>query len=203
MAEKIADLKVSEFLDKLAAPDAECGGGSAVLFGAAMGSCLAAMAAGVTVKRGASEADAELLQKKAVVFKQMAGVFTDMAALDGQAYLDYLEAGKMPQESEEEKKARDEAMQKALVRAVELPMQACDLCVKLLEDIRGIKDKCNKVCLSDLSAAVSLLRDCASGCLMNVIQNSSGLPKPELIMVKVRELSLKIKMLSLDILVNK
>lgn len=202
MAEKIGDLKVSEFLEKLAAPEADYGGGSAVLFGAAMGAGLASMAIGITLKRGGSENEEEL-RKKAVSFKELSAIFLDMAALDGQAYADYLKARRMAQESEEEKKARGEAMLIALRRSVELPMQACDLCVKLLEDIRGLKDKCAQCCHSDLSAAVSLLRDCASGCLVNVVQNSAQLADPAAVMPRVKELSLKIKLLSLDILVNK
>lgn len=165
---------VGELLQELASSGADCGGGTAVLMGAAMGAALYAMAMRVTAShRDGSEKDE--LEAKAL---QMDKIYSDILAFakkDGEAYGFVVDAIRLPKGTEAEIAVRREALQAALKKAALVPMEAAELCLAAIKAGASFLPNCAKPSRSDVAAGTMLLYAGVRGCLLNILQNCKNL----------------------------
>lgn len=180
----LENMSLADFTHEVCCPSAGCGGGTAVLAGAAFGAGLAAMAVRVTLRR--SPEKAEKMQSRADLFEEAAARLLKLAEKDGSSYDGVLQARRLPKETPEEQQIRHEAVQKALLTSVEVPLTAAEECVNLLRGAADCSTDCVKACHTDLASGANLLYCGVLGCVYNIMQNAAGLDDSEPVKARAR-----------------
>ncbi len=164
----IRDLRIADFLERLASPTPTPGGGSAAGLAGSLAASLVAMVAALTVgKKNYQEREPqmkEILQEAHKLREQLI-ILID---LDAQAFDRVMEAYRLPKEPEAQKQMREEAVQSALKRATEVPYQVAEHCYRLLELAELVATRGNKNAVSDALAGVYLAEAALQAALLNV-----------------------------------
>ena len=166
-----ADQTLGSFLDDLASPKPTPGGGSAAALAGALGAALVSMVANLTVgkeKYRAVEPEMQEIRTKSEALRRrlLACIDEDIAAFDA-----YSAAAKLPKESEEQKAARSAAIQKALINAVEPPMNTVRACVEVLDLCRPVAEKGNLQAISDAGVGALMAEAGLRAAALNVMIN--------------------------------
>ncbi|MDO5295775.1 MAG: cyclodeaminase/cyclohydrolase family protein [bacterium] len=170
----VLQLSIGGVLANLAAPDPQWGGGSAVLLGASMGTCLLAMAARIGAlgirqdKFAAPELNAEELEQLGDELAARAEELADWAAKDGELYGRVVAAQRLPKEQPE---LRNAAILKALRGAIEGPLWISERIVDILRRAESLAANCKKSNYSDVVSGVQMLLQGIRGAILNVKQN--------------------------------
>ena len=199
----LADLKVRDFIGQTASSTPVPGGGSAAALSAALAAGLTQMVAGLTIGRKGFEA----------VEVEMQGIAEQAAALrekclqnidrDSDAYTGVIEAFRLPKGSEKEKKARTDAIQKALQHASRVPLETAELAALVIDLAVQVVTKGNPNAVTDGAVAASLARTAALGGVMNVRINLASIKDGEFAAAMARhvdDLEARVKQVELDIL---
>jgi glutamate formiminotransferase / formiminotetrahydrofolate cyclodeaminase len=167
---KLAAL-VRPFLDAVAEPTATPGGGSVSAFAGALAASLAQMVAGLSRKKKSQAAYVD--QLSAAVSEMYAAAAELAAAIDRDAasYDAVLAAFKLPKETPEEQRHRDEAIQKATRGASEVPMSVARKSTEIFERLGQLEAISSASMLSDLRVARLMAAAGARGALANVAIN--------------------------------
>ena len=169
----ILSIDVGSVLTRLASADPQWGGGSAVLLGASMGTCLLAMsarigAAGARAGTFAPELSAADLERIGDELAARAEELAAWAAKDGTLYGRVVSAQRLPKDQPE---ARSAAILEALRGAIEGPLQVSLLIMSVLQRAQDLAGNCKKANFSDIASGVRLLHQGIRGALLNVRQN--------------------------------
>ena len=171
----LVDLTVTDFSHTMASDAPAPGGGSASALNGAIGAGLIAMVCSLT--RG---------RKKYAEFEELAaGVQAEAQALE-QRFLTIIDTDTeafnavsavfaMPKDTDEQKAARKAAMQEALKKCTDTPMEMMRLSLEGMKLIESICGKLNASAASDLGCAVLSLRSAVQGAWLNVLINVGGL----------------------------
>jgi formiminotetrahydrofolate cyclodeaminase len=128
----VTDGSVEKFLDDLASGNPTPGGGSAAAIMGAMGAALVSMVCNVTIgKKGYEGVEAEM---RAVLHEaeKVRRRLTAMVAEDIAAFDSILAAYKLPKASDDDKARRGVAIQTALRRATEVPLDCARVCGEVI-----------------------------------------------------------------------
>lgn len=172
---KLTEMQVRAFCELLASDAPAPGGGSASALAGAMGIGLAEMVANLTIgkkKYAEFEENAvEIKEKSAKLCEEMiVSIDKDTEAFDRVSAV-----FAMPKETEEDKAARKEAMQKALKEATLAPYSVMELCVESLKVVKKGLGKTNTSAASDLGVAALNLKSAVQGAWLNVLINLGGI----------------------------
>jgi formiminotetrahydrofolate cyclodeaminase len=159
-----AEMKLSDFLEKIAAKTPTPGGGSVSAAVGAMGAALGVMTARYS---DASEPEHALDEIK--------NEFLALVGADAEAYGQVNSAMALPKDSDDTKRRRKEALQIALGEASEVPLKGMMLAVRGLKALADLAPTCNKNLVSDLAGAATFLESALSGCGENVRINAVAL----------------------------
>ena len=165
---KIAVLTTSEFLDALAAGQSTPGGGGAAALTASQAAALVSMVINFTVGRK-KYADVEeemrsyLARSEALRTALLAEVDADAAAFDAVSA-----TYGMPKETDTEKAARTEALQKALKHAAAVPFGVAEQCLEIMQLAAPVGAKGNSNVVSDAASALYLAYGALKCALVNV-----------------------------------
>ena len=180
---KLADLKVTEFVDLLASDAPAPGGGSAAALEGALGAALTAMVCELTTIGKSKEKYAEYQefviesQKKAA---DLQARFVDVMNRDTEAFNVVSAAFGMPKATDEEKAARSAAIQKGLEGCTATPFEMMELSVETLVLTESLLGKSNDSAASDLGVSALSLRAAIQGAWLNVLINIGSLKNKEL-----------------------
>lgn len=172
---KLADMTVTEFVDTMASDAPAPGGGSAAAIEGALGTGLIAMVCALTIgKKKYAEVQelAASVQAQALLMKDR---FTAIIDLDTEAFNGVSAVFAMPRDTDEQKAARKAAMQEALKKCTDTPMEMMRLSLEGMKLIESICGKLNASAASDLGCAVLSLRSAVQGAWLNVLINVGGL----------------------------
>jgi formiminotetrahydrofolate cyclodeaminase len=159
-----AEMKLSDFLEKIAAKTPTPGGGSVSAAVGAMGAAL-----GVMTARYSDTNDPER------ALDEIKNEFLVLVDADAEAYGQVNSAMALPKDSDDTKRRRKEALQIALGEASEVPLKGMMLAVRGLKALADLAPKCNKNLVSDLAGAATFLESALSGCGENVRINAAAL----------------------------
>jgi formiminotetrahydrofolate cyclodeaminase len=183
------DMTLSQFLDAVAGGNATPGGGSVSALVGSLGAALVEMVSNLSVKKKESEADREEMRKMGEEARSYREALAAAVAQDIQAYQVVMNAYLLPRNTEEEKKARKEEVQRALRRAADPPLFTAATSLKLLKLCRKAVEKGNPNAITD-GAVGALLADAAlHGGVFNVLVNLSGLDDEKTVKKMKGELS--------------
>ena len=177
---KLADLKVTEFIDLLASDAPAPGGGSAAALEGAIGAALTAMVCGLTKGKKKFAEFNDLAVETEVKALALKDRFVDVMDRDTEAFNVVSAAFGMPKETDEEKAARSAAIQKGLEGCTATPFEMMEIAVETLELTDSILGKSNDSAASDLGVSALSLRSAVQGAWLNVLINIGSLKNKEL-----------------------
>ena len=129
----LASMTVERFVDEVSSSSPAPGGGSVAALAGSLGAALATMVANLTVgKKGYETAWASssaLAERGQALKAQLLAAVDD----DTKAFDDVLAAMRLPKASEEEKRARSDAMAAAYEKATSVPLATARLCLAAIE----------------------------------------------------------------------
>lgn len=169
---------VEQYTARLASGAPIPGGGSASALVAALGMALGSMVANLTVKKVEGEEAAaikDILEEGEILQEKL----LELVDADAEAFSGVSRVFKMPRETEEEKAARREAMQKALKEAAVVPMEAARLCLKALHLQEKLLELGTPHAISDVGVGALFLGAALRGAYLNVQINLNGIKDEE------------------------
>jgi glutamate formiminotransferase/formiminotetrahydrofolate cyclodeaminase len=159
------------FSDDLASAAAVPGGGSAAAYAGAMGAALAAMVGRIAARKEASEATTALITEA----DNLRADFIRLVDDDSAAYLHVSEAMKMPKATDEEKSARTERLQSALLAASRVPLEIAMTSRRLLDLCERTVERAATATVSDVGVGAFLAETALRGAALNVMINLASL----------------------------
>jgi glutamate formiminotransferase/formiminotetrahydrofolate cyclodeaminase len=171
MTQRLVDETLRAFSDDLASESPVPGGGSAAAYAGALGAALAAMVARIAIKKG----DDEGLRDYIAETENLRGDFLRLVDDDSAAYASVAEAMRLPKATAEEKKARAERMQSALLAASRVPLEVARTSRRLLDACERGLPKAPSAAVSDIGVGALMAEAALRGAAMNVMINLSSL----------------------------
>ncbi len=166
MAMRVDDL-VHEVSRETPAP----GGGSIAALAGALGSALAAMVSNLTVGKKGYESAWKELNDMARQAQEIKDQLIQAVDADTQAFNDYLEALRLPQNTPEEKSKREEAIQAGLKKAVQVPLRTAQLSLEALRLCEQVVEKGNVNSITDAAVGAQMAYAGVTGGAFNVLIN--------------------------------
>jgi formiminotetrahydrofolate cyclodeaminase len=166
---------ILEFTRRLSSADPTPGGGSASALVGALGAALAGMVARLTAK---SPKFASVAQRMAQAADEADGLSKEfLAAIDEDvvAFDKVSAAYRMPKQSDAEKRAREQALQPALVVATDVPMRVVELATSTVKLALELVEAGNPNAISDAGCAALFAQAAARGAALNVRINIKSL----------------------------
>lgn len=146
------------------------GGGAAALVGA-VGVSLGAMVGSLTIGKkkyiDVEEEMKELVERS----KELSLKLQSMVKADAEAFLPLSDAYRMPSATEEEKAAKDQAIQASLAGATEVPLNILMLCADAMELIVEFQKKGSRLALSDAGCGAAMCKAAMEAAKLNVYIN--------------------------------
>jgi len=172
MADRLVDRTLRAFSDDLASDAPVPGGGSAAAYAAALGAALAAMVARIATKKSP---DDTALRDYIAEVENLRGDFLRLVDDDSAAFARVAEAMKLPKATDEEKKARSDRMQTALLAASRVPLEVAKTSRRLLDACERGLAKAPSAAVSDLGVGALMAEAALRGAAMNVMINLASL----------------------------
>jgi formiminotetrahydrofolate cyclodeaminase len=164
----LTDLPVRDFLDNVASGDPVPGGGSVSALCGALGSALAEMVARLTIGKTADKAMEAKMTEILETASKIRMAFTDDIDRDSNAYAGVMKAYKMPKETDQEKKERQNAIQEALKEAARVPLEVAEMGIRLLKLAENLAREGNQNAITDAAVSSLVARSAIIGALYNV-----------------------------------
>lgn len=162
---------LSRFLERLSSADPTPGGGSASALACAMAAALLAMVSRLTKTRDGTN---PLSDTVATMDRDRAALL-DLAARDAQAFGDVLRAMRMPKETDEQRRTRQQAIQTSLIEAAAVPLAVAAHGVEVLKAAVPVARGGNANAVSDAGVAALLGDAGVHGAILNVRINLAGI----------------------------
>ncbi len=177
--EPYAQGTIEAYLERLASAAPEPGGGSAAALVGALAAALLSMVANLTLGKEkyalAQEAMAEL--KVSAEFARAR--LSELITIDAEAYGAVAAAMKLPQDSGEQKRARADALQKALRGAAEVPLTVAEAAAEVARLSLPAAELGNVHAVSDAAVAAVLADAAAHSAALNVKINLAWIDDKE------------------------
>ena len=172
---------LKKYLDDAGSNAPAPGGGSVSALAGALGTAMGCMVANFTLGKKKYAQVEERVKELLSACDKARNDLLDLAQADVDAYGLVSAAYKMPKDTPEQKTARTEAIQKALVKAMEVPLKTLRICAGLMDAFAELGRIGNKNLISDVGVAAILAEAALRGAKMNVEINLAGLNDEELV----------------------
>lgn len=168
MPENVYEMVFSQFIEKAASKSHTPGGGNVSAAVGTLAASMVCMVGNLTVsnKRYAEyheQAQAQVDRLNVLIRKFMKLTSDDMEAFD-----QYMAVFKMPKETDEDKKARAEAMEAAAQKATLVPLEICQTCLEVLKEADELSKYGNKMAISDVGVGAYVAEAAMRACMLSV-----------------------------------
>ncbi len=167
--ERLASLTLAEFSERLASSEPVPGGGSASAIAGSFAASLLAMVGRLSLDRPKYEAYRATNERSVVAGERGRSLLLELADQDSVAYAAFAAARRMPRETADEQRARDEATAAAARVASDVPLAIVKECALLLDEVAAAAGRSNLNASSDLEVAARLSAAAARGAAANVL----------------------------------
>ena len=185
----LANLKITEYLDKAAAGTAVPGGGSVAALNASLAAGLTAIVANLTIGKKGYEAVEEEMNDIAAKASELRNKLTAAIDRDAEAYSEVMDAFKFPRATDQEKEVRKLEIQKAFKHAALVPLEVANNAVKVINLADRAVGSGNKNAVTDGIVAAMNARTAALAALYNVKINLSSIEDDEFVKKLTREIN--------------
>lgn len=166
------NLTINEFIEKLGSKDAVPGGGGAAALTASLGISLCKMAANLTVgKKKFADVEAEMYDIIAECDK-LSAEFVGLIQKDADGFLPLSKAYGLPTETEEQKKFKEETLERELVHAAAVPFEIMEKGARAIELSAIVAEKGSKLVVSDAACAINTCMSALKCASLNVYINT-------------------------------
>jgi formiminotetrahydrofolate cyclodeaminase len=173
------DMTIRKYSEVLASNEPAPGGGSTAALSGLMGASLTMMVVNLSVGKKSYEAlDESIKQKFMQDFEKVQEVKEELTKLvdeDTAAFNKFMEAMKLPKDTEEQKKVREEKMQQASIYALQIPLKTGEKCLEILQHQETIAAYGNKNAVSDVGVGALMALAGLEGAVLNVKINLPGI----------------------------
>lgn len=185
---EIKDTAIEPFLDQLASSAATPGGGSAAAILGGMGAALVSMVCNLTIgKKKYADVEDEMKEVLAKA-EDLRHRLTAMIQDDVRAFDTVMGAYGMPKETDEEKTARDAAIQEGLKTATEVPIRCCRLAREVIDLALLASEKGNTNVISDAGVGVLSAYAALRSAALNVYINAKMISDTSFVESKLNDL---------------
>lgn len=169
--EPLINMSVKQFINEIAARTSSPGGGSASAAIAAIGAGLATMVGQLTYGiRKFEDVDRQIRAALPKLFDTTLALIP-MIDKDTQAFDSYMEAMRLPKNTDEENLIRNNKMQEGLKKAIEVPLSTMKLANSIWEEVKEIARYGNIASHSDVEVGARALEVGIWGAYRNVLIN--------------------------------
>lgn len=179
--EPLASLTTREFIEAVAARTTAPGGGSASAAIAAIGVALGKMVGHLTFGVRKFEKVQDYLAAALPALHKSVGELIPMIDADTDAFNDYIDAIRMPKNTDEQKAARFKAMQNGLKKAIDVPLSTMKIGDAVWDAMIEVAKYGNIASKSDVEVAARALEVGIWGAHKNVLINLPGIKDEEFV----------------------
>jgi glutamate formiminotransferase/formiminotetrahydrofolate cyclodeaminase len=168
----LTDQSLSTFSEEVASKKATPGGGSVAAYMGALAAGLVCMVARITLGKKEPPKNPEQLQETVKKGEELRLRLLKLVVEDTEAFNAVITAFKLPKEEAE---ARRKSIQKATVRAAEVPLSTMESSVQVLRLAQSVAEQGATNALSDVTTAAAAARAAVEGAASNVLINLGSL----------------------------
>ena len=169
---KLINLKLEEYINEVDSPSPAPGGGSVMGAVASLASALAGMVGHLTVNKkkflSLSEEEQNIFNNSIEQIKKIKINLIEIVDKDAEGFNLFMEAMKMPKDTEEQIKKRKDAMSNAAIKAIEPPFNTLKYCYELITLFDIVLKYGNKGVITDIASAYILAFAAAKGSILNI-----------------------------------
>ncbi|MBQ7247964.1 MAG: cyclodeaminase/cyclohydrolase family protein [Lachnospiraceae bacterium] len=169
------DYRIDDFLELLGSDAPAPGGGAAAALTGAIGMTLSEMVCSLTVTNPKFADQKEQTESWKQECRQLAARLLAAMDRDAEAFESMGAVFRMPKNTEEEKNARRQAMQEALLICVKPPMELMKIAMEALELTAVLVGHTTRAAISDLGVAAVNLYATVKGAWLNVLININSM----------------------------
>lgn len=165
----------TDFVEALASKSAVPGGGGAAALVGAIGMALGSMICNLTLGKKRYKEYEETIEN---ILKKAAGLEKDLLQMiddDAKNFLPLSKAYGIKANTEEEKKKREEVLEKALKGACEVPIKIVKACYDSIKLHEELVDKGSRLAISDVGVGVQCLRAALISGQLNIVININSI----------------------------
>lgn len=163
------------FIEDLASSAPTPGGGGASAYCGALASSLASMVGNLTVgKKKYVNVEHEINDVLNELSKKRE-ILVDLIDEDARAFAPLAQTYRMPSSTPDEQRKKQEAQQKALIDAIEVPLLIMKTCMDVLDMTEVMAKKGSRLAVSDAGVAAVFARAAIEGASLNVFINVASL----------------------------
>ena len=170
---------LTDFVELVGSDAPAPGGGSVSSLVASLGTGLTAMVGILTIGKKAgeslSDSDMDKLKSADAEARKLMGRLMEIVDEDSNAFNGFMEALKLPKETDEEKASRKEAMQTAMKDAVNVPFEGAEKALESLKVINVFIEHGNQNAITDAGVASLLGAAGVQGLVYNVLINLASI----------------------------
>ena len=170
-----AHMTLPDLLDAFASNEPVPGGGSAAALAGAVGASLLVMVAGIPSTRTGTPEEAVDLAEASARLRPIRDELASLVQQDSDAYAAVLAAMRLPKGTNEEKHTRRAAIDVAMRRATEVPLETMRCCQQALAGAVIVAANGNRNAATDTAAGVELLLAGLRSAGLNVDVNTDSL----------------------------
>ena len=185
----LANLKITEYLEKAAAGTAVPGGGSVAALNASLAAGLTEMVANLTIGKKGYEAVTEEMNDISGRAAELREKLTAAIDRDAEAYSAVMAAFKLPKATDPEMELRRQEIQKAFKQAALVPLEVANHAVSVIDLAGRAVDSGNKNAVTDGVVAAMNARTAALAALYNVKINLVSIEDDEFVKGLTREIN--------------
>lgn len=167
MTDRLVERSLRAFSEDLASDAAVPGGGSAAAYAGAVGAALAAMVGRIAQRKDKGEPAAAFIAEA----ENLRADFIRLVDDDSAAYARVAEAMKLPKGTDDEKRARKERLQSALLAASRVPLEVAKTGRRLLDVCERGVTTASGATVSDIGVGAIMGEAAIRGAALNVIIN--------------------------------
>lgn len=171
----LLDTTLADFAAETAARTPTPGGGSVAAYIADLGAALGVMSARFTQGRKGFEQHEVALASEVALLEALRGGFEELVEADAEAFTRVSAAYKLPRDTDEAKATRREAVQAALIVAMDTPLRTCRAAVSVLEVLEGLSAHVNPNIASDVAVGAYAIGAAYRSAWVNVLINLAGI----------------------------
>lgn len=171
---KLISMSLTDFADETASESPAPGGGSISAYVGSLGASLAGMVANLSSHKKGWDSRWLEFSDWAEQAQQYKNELLALVDLDTTAFNKIMESFGLPKSTDEEKAARDQAIQDATKYAIEIPFKVMQTALSSIEVIKAMVEIGNPNSVTDAGVAALCARAAVLGAFMNVKINASG-----------------------------
>ncbi len=168
-------MTVNAFVKELGAVSPAPGGGSVAALCGSLSAALCAMVARLTIGREKHKDSWEAMAPVVKKADDLARRLIQLVDEDTRAYIQVMEAMRMPRKTDNQKADRKAAIDQAQRHAADVPLDTLRTVSSLVDFIPEVVEKGNPNCITDAGTAVLLTRAAAYAAAYNVRINLGGI----------------------------